>query len=1649
MNKKSKKKRYKLWRILAKIIAGVLILILLLILFIRSPWGQNIIVDKITSSFAEKTNTRIEIDRLFFTFSGNINLDGLYLEDQQGDTLIYSEKLEADIPIWPIIRGRGISVNSLDWSGVKANIHREDSLGGFNFNYLMEALTASDTITSQDTTQTTPMQIKIGEVKLSNFDLKYDDKVSGIDSEIKLGSLILEMEKTDLENMDFQIADLVIENSNVRYHQTKTIPESDEEETPLPKISANSVRLENIKASYNSVPDSLEIQAGIGEFLFINPNLQLPQNRIAIDQIDLGSSQIAVNIQTQQAKEDSSPQSQEDFQWPEYYLSLKELNLENNSFTFTENGKEPQEEYFDATAIALENINGRATDFLFEEQDANLNLENLSFNELSGYDLNEFSGDFALSDKEMNFSELQLQLNQNNLQGDFSAQYSSLNDFIQKPENSELSINLPQANFDINDLFKFQPDLRQNEYLLALSKNTVNGQVQVNGKLADLSVSTAKIYWGETYINATGRVKNVTDPDRISFNFPDAEIVSTRQDLQQFVDESELGFRIPNEIDLQGGVSGTPTNITADVILNSSDGKIDLEGSFRSEKIMAFNADLSTTELNLGNFLSNENMGLMNLDLTASGSGDNMNSMDGEVEGMINSFTYNDYPINELPLSGEIEDGEGMLSTSYRDENLDATLEAYVQLDSIAPEAQIDLDLKGADLQALGFTSRHIKTGLKLKANFKGNAENYDVDAQLRDAIAVYDNEPYFAGDLNLDAHVTPDTTALHIQNRILELSLESNADPIDFAEALERHYMSYYRDRKIDTASNPVNIKLKGEIRQAPILTDVFISGIKEMDTITLNMDFREKERELTGAINLPKLQYGSNVIDSLAFKMNSNKENLDFEFGFNSLEGGPLLVQKTFLQGKMEDQKLYLDFVSNDRDSLLVHVMTETIRQGDSVKVSVNSSELILNKNNWNIPENNSIVYAQDKLEFDNFRISRNQQEINLDNSSGNTAKEHIALNFKNFNLATIFSYFNPEQELAGGKMDGSLVMEEPFGSTAMLADLEVIDFRVMEAPLGVLNLDASAKGGGDYALDLSTKGGELDMDLTGEYTASSEEAAQLNMDLQINELQLSVLERFSQGEIKETSGSITGNVKIEGATLEPRYSGSLNFQNAGFNVARLNAAFELRQEKIDIDNDGIYLDNFTIKDRNDNEFVVSGEILTETYLNPEFDLRLEANDFNALNSTREDNDIFFGKANFDVDARITGDLKLPRIDGNLRVSSNTDLTYIMPDAELEMMERDGIVRFVNREDPDDILTGNTEEATAVISGILVNTLIDIDEGAVFTIIIDDNTGDNFRVAGEGELTFNIASNGRTSLSGRYVMNRGHYEMSLYELVKRRFEIVEGSSIAWSGDPMEARMDISALYEVETSASSLMAGGPTRSDFGRFRQELPFQVYLNVDGELMQPKLSFGLDMPEEQQGAIGGEVYGRIQQLNQQEAELNKQVFSLLVLNRFFPEGGSDGSRGGTMDIARDNLNQALSDQLNRFSDQLVGETGIELNFGVDSFTDYQGESPQERTQLDITAQKRLMDDRLIVSVGSQVDVQGSSPTGESAPMIGNVSLEYLLTENGRFRLKGFRRNTYENVIDGQIIISGIALIFTREFNKFKELFEKELQETQKEK
>ena len=1653
--KKGKKRFIKILKIVGKILGIILILLLLTILFVRSPWGQGIIVDKITAYVSGKTKTRVEVGKLFITFAGDIQLDDLYLEDKKGDTLIYSRHLEADLPLWPLIKGSGISLDQLEWSGVRAHVYRKDSVKGFNYQFLIDAFAEADTTTTKPV-DTSSINLNLGTFNLSDIKLSYDDQVTGMDAKLDLGALDLHMDKTDLKNMDFKVGNAALKNSKASYTLTKTSAQKpsasatevqDTSAASLPTLSIGDLKLDNVSAVYLSVPDSLTANVLINQFRLEMPRADLTNNMVNIHSLALNNSHFKIESQkTAQIAEKAntvkdSTVTAPPFEWPDFKVAVDKIDFFGNEIEYYVNGARPFENVFNADAIHIKDFGIQAQNIAYQKQKTNLDLRQFTFAEASGIHLKQFALNLTASDQNINLENLDFALNDNVLKGQLSIDYASVQELIDHPENASLSASIGEMRLNVGDAFRFQPDLAKNENLNILAKKPVTGNISASGKMAAINIPVLSLNWGTTHISANGRLANATDPVKLRYDFPKINITSTKGDLDQFMGGQNTGLDLPKTIHLTANVKGSTEDVDAIANIETDEGSIDADINAAFGNAIAFDGSVNVAELQLGKILKNSQLGALDLNINASGRGKDVNNLDATIDATVDSFGYNGYAIKDLKLNGDIKDGKGNLASAYKDENIDIDLKTYVELDSVATLAKVDLDLKGADLQALGLASRNVKAGLKLNGTYKGNADTYTIKSNITNAVAVYDNQAYLIGDVDMKAFVRPDSTSLDVTNRMLDLHLESNADPAAFSSALQRHIQTYLSDvPRTDTVTNPVKLSLRGRINNAPVLGNVLVANLKQLDTVKINVDFDEKIRKLTAAIDAPHINYNDNEIDSLAITVDSDPNDLNFQFGLNELTAGPLAIQKTIIDGQAANKKLNLEFSSFNKDTTLIHISSQIRRVDKDLQIALSPDSLILNREPWTINPDNKIILAEALTRFENFTMSRNSQQLTVRNDMPGVTQKHIGVEFNGFKLSTLLSYLNPEEDLADGDLNGTFIVENPSGKTGLLADLDINKFTLSGVDMGTLSLNAKSENGSSYDLNLGIKGGAADLDLTGSYAASPD-AAKLDLNLALNKVEMKTLEAFSGGELKESSGNLTGNLKIVGTTVEPQYEGAITFTNAKVKITKLNADFLLAQETLKLDNKGLYFDNFSIQDVDNNKFIVNGNLGTKSFLNPTFDLSFKADNFQVLNSTAEDFDLVYGKANFDVDAKLTGDLNLPKLDMDLNVGENTDVTYVIPTSQVGVESRDGVVIFVDRKNPQNILN-QTEEKSYTLSGFDINARLKVDQKAKFNIILDKETGDNFAIQGDADLDFTMNPNGRTTLSGAFEVKDGHYEMSLYNLVKRRFEIAEGSRVTWSGDPLDADMDVRAYYEVETTASPLMALATSGADIAqkqRFKQELEFLVYLNISGQLMQPKIDFNLDMPKEDQGAVGGQVYGRVQQLNQQENELNKQVFSLLVLNKFFPDSGSDGANGGIATVARDNINDAISDQLNAFSDKLLGKSGVSLDFGLDSYTDYQGANPEDRTTLNVAAQKKLLDDRLIVRVGSDVDLQGSNAASEgSNPVIGNVSLEYLLTEDGRFRLKGFRRNEFENVIDGQLIVSGISLIFTREFNKFDELW-----------
>src|SRR5690606_5307255 len=223
-------------------------------------------------------------------------------------------------------------------------------------------------------------------------------------------------------------------------------------------------------------------------------------------------------------------------------------------------------------------------------------------------------------------------------------------------------------------------------------------------------------------------------------------------------------------------------------------------------------------------------------------------------------------------------------------------------------------------------------------------------------------------------------------------------------------------------------------------------------------------------------------------------------------------------------------------------------------------------------------------------------------------------------------------------------------------------------------------------------------------------------------------------------------------------------------------------------------------------------------------------------------------------------------------------------------------------------------------------------------------------------------------------------------------------------------------------------------------FKQRIPFYANLKMKGELLKPEISFDITTDKTNPSVdseVTETVVNKLQELKTAESELNKQVFALLLLNRFVGENPFQSSAGLTAEgMARQSVSKLLSQQLNNLASDLI--QGVEIDFDLDSTEDYTSGQKSNRTDLNIDVSKRLLNDRLKVSIGSNFGLEGQERQNENMTNIaGDIDIEYQLSKDGRYLLKAYRKDEYQVALQGQIIETGIGFIITLEYNKFKEL------------
>jgi len=969
-------------------------------------------------------------------------------------------------------------------------------------------------------------------------------------------------------------------------------------------------------------------------------------------------------------------------------------------------------------------------------------------------------------------------------------------------------------------------------------------------------------------------------------------------------------------------------------------------------------------------------------------------------------------------------------------------LKANNSFDRLNPLLKATAHIDIIDLQRMRFTTDTLKCKGDIVADLTTlNAKHINGTVRIPHIEISKGKDTFKLDSISLDAANIDTTQTIAIRSPFLDMNLDGyyEMDVLpDVAQNLLIDFLTVYPPT--GTVFKPAYAKLKGEMRYNPIIP-AFVPGLLSFKTIKFGSIVNTKEKDLMFAFSLPGAVYGDFVIDSTVFGFRTLNDTLQYMLDSYGLKNSSISLNHSLVEGNALagiinwDVKLY-----NKNDSLKYNLAGNIVNDTTKLVLHLNEDQLI-NAEKWNANAENQTEYTTTKNIHTNLALTSGKRQLALQSSP---AENGLPLELKliDFPITTLTKIIAADTTMASGTINGiaSVISFEPLLFTG---DLKIDSLKAYEVAAGNLNVKANNEPGVGYKAQVNLSGTENDIDLSAFYSVKGELIGKLD----IGKFNIQTLDPFLNSMISDLKGNINGNVSFEGTIDKPILNGELNFKDLQGTYKNYNTFFRVPDEQIRLNQNGMVLSDFVVFDSTGNTVRVNGQVHTPDYRNYNYDLAVKTDHFMALNKKATPEQEYYGPAFFSSDLRISSSGDILMVKGDVRVDEKSVINVEMGSVDTAVASNNGIIVYVDSLESADsaifmaIKAGLLKYASSMKLGLALN--LEMSKTSKLNIYLDKTGGDFMKVAGDANLTITQQPRGQMDMQGKFTIDNGEYQMTISRVIKRKFSVVKGSSIQWNGSPTDADIDLTALYNVETTAEAILASSQTTNK-GAYKQNLPFEVYLYLKKKLMQPAISFKLDMPEKEQNAFSGVVYARIKQINLNESELNKQVMGLLVLNQFVPaDPFASGSGSMTLfdyeSVARSTAGAIVSTQLNSMISSKIKT--VDIDFDVDSKADYSSGEKSNTTDLNINLSKSLFNDRTTISVGSTFALEGSEEHKKNAAgLAGNYSAEYKITRDGRYRAKAYRKDQYEADNSGQVIQTGVSLILFLDFNKYRDIFKK---------
>lgn len=1304
-----------------------------------------------------------------------------------------------------------------------------------------------------------------------------------------------------------------------------------------------------------------------------------------------------------------------------FLLTAKDIHVLNGHFSYIdENLKTPK-------VIDFTKLNAHTSNFMVYGPDVTTKINEMSFLDHRGLIVDNLNSDFTYTKKNIHLKNLDLKTSESNLIGDVELRYKR-EDFSDFNNKVLFDVKINKASVSTNELNLFYGEFGKNQRFDLKGKilGTLNDFTTKNIRLRDKNNSI---------IVGNFRFKNLFSKEKDAFYMKGdfSKISSTYDNLDALLPRV-LGDNLPSTFKkfgtftLSGTTEVTLKTVKADIFVKTALGNAQSNLSMTNINNIdnaTYVGNIKFDNFDLGKFLSRDDIGVVNLDLDVDGKGFTEKYLDTKLKGKVQSVYYNKYNYRNIVVDGTMIKSVFKGNITANDPNLVMEFDGNLDLSKRENKYDFHAKVEYANLDKLKIYTADSVSVFRgdVLMNLHGNSiDNLYGDVYINKTSYENNKDTYFFDDFMIKSSFDQNRVRTITVNSpdIIDGKIEGKFQFNQLMKLVENSLGSLYANYSPNKVKKGQYIKFDFNVYSK--LIEIFYPEVSLGENTFAKGYINSDNGEFKFNFKSPSITAYGNQFDNINIDLDNKNPLYNAYIEMDSIKTKHYKVSDLSLINVTANDTLFFrtEFKGGSKAEDYYNLnLYHTINEDKKSVVGIKKSEVNFKDILWFLNEDeskdNKIVFNKKLTEFDIEKISMSHenQMVNLMGVIKDSTYKDLKLTFNNVHLDKITPSIDSLK--VKGKVNGMIDFKQRKSIYEPTALVTIDSLGLNNYDLG--KLDLSIKG------DNTFKNFEVNSVLRNEglesFTAQGfvyveGKNTTLDLDLRLDEFNMGAFSPLGGSVITNIRGLASGSAKFEGDLENPDITGRLYLNKAGLKIPYLNTDYDFENNAIvDITENQFTFRNIDLIDTKfKTQGVLSGSIRHTKFADWYLDLNIDSKRLLALNTKDSDEALYYGTAFINGDASIRGPLNGLVINVNAKSEKGTSIKIPISDSETSS-ERD-YIKFTSAKEKLAEAIGKSPK-TKKYDGVELNFELDITPDAEIEVIINKSTGHGLKGRGFGSLLMEINTLGKFNMWGDFQAYEGTYNFKYGGIIDKKFALKKGGSISWDGDPLNATLNMEAVYKTEANPAVLLEN-PS------FNKKIPTEVVIKLTDKLTNPVPDISINFP-----TVSSVLRSELDYKLSDNDTRQTQAIYLLSSGSFLSDKG----------VAENAITGNLLERANSLFDDIFADDDSKLKIRpnyVQGSKSNQGLETDGRIGVTVSTQ---INDKITINGKLGVPVGGVTETA----VVGDVEVQLRLNEDGSLKARFFNRENDINYIgEGIGYTQGVGISYEVDFNTFKELVSK---------